>query len=300
MTKSKPNSWLFAYLGTGIVWGASFLFISMAIQSFSPVGVAFWRMALGAAPIAIVAIIKRLPWPKTPIVWFHLLIVSLCMNAIPSFLFSYAELHVSSALAGIINAATPITTVLVILIAFREEKPKPYLLTGLLVGFIGVIVVLGIWNGFGKTEPLAIGALILAVTLYGIGGPYARRYLTPLKLPIEVHVASQVGISAVLLAPIYLTGPLLVAPLTWQAFVGISCLGLIGTGIAYIWYYQVMAAAGSAIANSVTYLSPVVAVIAGASLLREQISWNQLLGGAVVILGAMIAHGRLNKVLGFK
>jgi drug/metabolite transporter (DMT)-like permease len=116
VTKAKPNSWLFPYLGTGIVWGASFLFISMSIQSLSPVGVAFWRMTLGAAPIAIVAVLKRLHWPKTAAVWLRLLVVSLCMNAIPSILFSYAEQHVSSALAGIINAATPITTVLVILI----------------------------------------------------------------------------------------------------------------------------------------------------------------------------------------
>ena len=219
------------------------------------------------------------------------------MNSIPSVLFAVAERSVSSAFAGIINAATPVFTLLMILLIFREEKPKPVVLVGLAVGLLGVFTVLEVWNGFGTNEPLAVLALVAAVGLYGIGGPFARRYVTPLRLEPPVQVTMQVGIAALMLAPFYLSGPLLTAPPTLPAVAGMLVLGILGTGYAYIWYYQIMATAGSAIANSVTYLSPVVAVIAGAALLGEQVTWYQLLGGAVVIAGAAISQGRFNPLL---
>lgn len=254
-------------------------------------------MALGALPMAALVIFGRHRLPREAHVWVKVGITSLCMNSIPSVLFAVAERSVSSAFAGIINAATPVFTLLMILLIFREEKPKPVVLVGLAVGLLGVFTVLEVWNGFGTNEPLAVLALVAAVGLYGIGGPFARRYVTPLRLEPPVQVTMQVGIAALMLAPFYLSGPLLTAPPTLPAVAGMLVLGILGTGYAYIWYYQIMATAGSAIANSVTYLSPVVAVIAGAALLGERVTWYQLLGGAVVIAGAAISQGRFNPLL---
>ena len=265
-----------------------------------PTGVGFWRMFFGALPLLIIALFKRQAWPRGLKNWLHLLVISLCMNALPSVLFAYAETQVSSALAGIMNAATPITTVLVILIAFRSEKPRRYLLVGLGICFIGVLVVLGVWNGFGTADAWAIGALALAVTLYGIGGPYARKYVSPMKLGAEMQVVAQTSIAAVLIAPFYFSGPLLIGPITWPAVLGILILGSVGTGIAYLWYYRLMNVAGSAIANSVTYLSPLVAVIAGSILLAEEITWFEIVGGFIVIFGAALSQGRLNKLFGIR
>jgi drug/metabolite transporter (DMT)-like permease len=218
------------------------------------------------------------------------------MSAIPGVLFAYAELHASSAFAGIMNGSTPIWTLLFILLFFRAEKPTPNVLIGLGVGLVGVLLVLQVWNGFGSNDPLAVGALTLAVLLYGIGGPYTRRYVSPLKLDSNVQVAMQVGLAAAMLAPFYLGpalfgAPLLKAPLTATAVIGMLILGVIGTGIAYVGYYALMNSAGSAVANSVTYLSPVVAVLAGAIVLGERLTWNELVGGAVVILGAVVSQG---------
>ncbi|MEN9753204.1 MAG: hypothetical protein RL670_895, partial [Actinomycetota bacterium] len=120
--------------------------------------------------------------------------------------------------------------------------------------------------------------------------------VSPLKLDSNVQVAMQVGLAAAMLAPFYLGpalfgAPLLKAPLTATAVIGMLILGVIGTGIAYVGYYALMNSAGSAVANSVTFLSPVVAVLAGAIVLGERLTWNELVGGAVVILGAVVSQG---------
>jgi drug/metabolite transporter (DMT)-like permease len=293
MSETKTN-WLGLYLAVGIIWGGSFLFIALGNQFLPPIGVGFWRLALGGIPLMAFALLKGLAFPKSRSAWFKIFVVSLCMNSIPSALFAYAERHVTSAFAGIMNAATPIATIIMILLVFREETPSTKVLFGLGVGLAGVLTVLAVWNGFGKNDPLAVAALVGAVSLYGIGGPFARRYVSPLKLDIKVQVPVQVLLGAATLAPFYLAAAPFTATPTWPAIFGMLALGVLGTGFAYIWYYRLMAIAGSAIANSVTYLSPVVAVLAGALVLREQVTWNQILGGVIVIFGAAISQGRFD------
>lgn len=297
MKSASSSSWLGKYLAVGTIWGGSFFFIALGNQMLTVFGVAFWRMALGAIPMAALMMLAGHRLPREPHIWVKVGITSLCMNSVPSVLFAVAEHNVSSAFAGIINAATPVFTLVMILLIFREEKPKPVVLLGLGIGLVGVLTVLEIWNGFGANDPLAVLTLLLAVGLYGIGGPFARRYVTPLKLEPKVQVTMQVGLAAAMLAPFYLSGPIFTATPSWPAVTAMLVLGVLGTGYAYIWYYQIMATAGSAIANSVTYLSPVVAVLAGSLLLGEQVTWNQLIGGAVVIGGAAISQGRLDRLL---
>ena len=296
MSKQRAN-WIWLYLLVGSVWGCSFLFIAIANQFLTPVGVSFWRLALGGLPLLAVALVKKLPFPKNRLVLFKIFLISICMNSVPSFLFAFAEQHVSSSLAGIMNATTPIATIIMILSIFREETPSTKVLWGLGVGLVGVMTVLAIWNGFGSNDPLSVLALIGAVTLYGIGGPYARRHISPLKLNTEVQVSVQVLIAAITMMPFYLAGPLFTAEVTPIRAGVMLVFGVLGTGYAYVWYYKLMNQAGSAIANSVTYLSPVVAVLVGASILGEHVTWNELVGGAIVILGAAVSQGRLDPVL---
>jgi drug/metabolite transporter (DMT)-like permease len=293
----QKTGWLGYYILVGTVWGFSFLFISQANQFLTPYGVSFWRLALGGLPILLLSLVQRRKLPTSLRAWGLLFVVSLFMNSIPSFLFSFAEQHVTSAFAGIMNATTPIATVAMILTVFREEKPSRKVLSGLAVGLIGVLIVLAVWNGFGSNDPLAVLALIGAVTLYGIGGPFARRYLSPLKLDPQVQVSVQVLLACITMVPFYVSGPLFTANPSMLQILELLIFGVLGTGFAYVWYYRLMALAGSAIANSVTYLSPVVAVLVGGLLLHEAITWNQILGGFIVILGAAISQGRLDGLL---
>ena len=293
MSQAKTTSWVYKFLFLGLIWRSSFLFIALGLETRGPTGIAFWRTFIGAITLLAVVLIGRIKFVRGWNAWFRIWIAGLFMSAIPAVLFGYAEQHVSSALASIINASTPIFTVIAILIAFRAEKPKREVLIGLTVGLLGVFVVLGIWNGFGANEPLAIGALILAVICYGIGSPFLRKYVEPLKIKPEAAVFGQVSTSAITLLPFYLFGGLTAGPITFNAVAAMLALGVFGTGLAYVMYYKLLAQVGSAIGSAVTYISPIVGVILGILLLGETISWNEPVGAAIVLLGAAVAQGRI-------
>jgi drug/metabolite transporter (DMT)-like permease len=280
------------YVVAGLIWGASFLFIELALTFLTPVGVAFGRTAFGALAMVVAMLVFRTKLPTSFEAWKRLTIAGLMMSSVPFVLFSYAQTEVTSALAAIINAVTPITTVIVILIAFRTEKLKPHVIIGIVVGLLGVLVVLGAWQGFGENNPLAIIAMLIAVVLYGIGTPYVRKYVTPLNLATEVSVFGQVGTAALTLLPIYLlTGPLVTAVPDFQSVAAIVTLGALGSGVAYLLFYKILDIVGSAIASSVTYITPIIAVLLGVWLLGEELHWYEPVGGLIVILGAAISQG---------
>ena len=280
------------YAVAGLIWGASFLFIELSLTFLTPVGVAFGRTAFGALAMVVAMLVFRTKLPTSWEAWKHLTIAGLMMSSIPFVLFSYAQTEVTSALAAIINAVTPITTVIVILIAFRTEKLKPHVIIGIVIGLLGVLVVLGAWQGFGENNPLAILAMLIAVFLYGIGTPYVRKYVTPLNLATEVSVFGQVGTAALTLLPVYLlTGPLITSVPDIQSVAAIVTLGALGSGVAYLLYYKILDIVGSAIASSVTYITPIIAVVLGVWLLGEELHWYEPVGGLIVILGAAISQG---------
>jgi drug/metabolite transporter (DMT)-like permease len=292
MTSTTKKPWVAMYSIAGLIWGASFLFIELSLTFLTPVGVALGRTAFGALAMLVVILIFRTKLPKTFRAWKHLTIAGIMMSSIPFVLFSYAQTQVTSALAAIINAVTPIATVIVILIAFRTEKLKPHVIIGIVIGLLGVLVVLGAWQGLGENNPLAIIAMLIAVFLYGIGTPYVRKYVTPLNLATEVSVFGQVGTAALTLLPIYLlSGQLITSIPNVQSIAAIVILGTLGSGVAYLLYYKTLDIVGSAIASSVTYLTPIMAVLLGVWLLGEQLHWYEPVGGLIVILGAAITQG---------
>jgi drug/metabolite transporter (DMT)-like permease len=291
---TKP--WVGMYLVAGLIWGGSFLFVEYALTALSPIGVAFWRTLFGALAMLVAIAIYGSKLPKSFEVWKRLTIAGLLMSSVPFSLFAYAQQHVSSALAGIINSITPIATVIVVLIAFRTEKVKAHVLWGLLIGLIGVLVVLGVWEGFGSNEPLAIIAMLVAVTCYGIGTPYVRNQIAPLNLPTEVSVFGQIGTAAVTLLPIYFfEESLFIGSISIEAVLSVIAIGALGSGVAYLLYYKVLSTVGSALASSVTYITPIIAVILGVLILREDLHWYEPVGGLVVILGAAISQGSILK-----
>ncbi len=293
MTQAKSTSWVFIYVVLGIIWGSSFLFTHVALEMLPPVGVVFWRLLLGAAALAVVIAIRK---SKPTTNWRHWLLMAgggAFMNALPFTLFAYAQQHVTSILASIINGATPIMTLLALLTIFRGEKLKLNVILGLLIGMGGVMIVLAVWQGFGENDPTAVLAMIAAVSCYGIGGPFIVRFLTPLKLPNEVMSIGQVGSASLIVLPFYLAGPALIGEVTLAGVASVVTLGAVGSGIAYILYYRIIKQVGSAIANSVTYMTPLVATVLGMILLGEQLHWYEPVGAVVVILGALISQGRL-------
>jgi len=289
------KSWLPAYLALGLVWGCSFIFIKLGLEFLTPFGVAFVRCALGAITLLIVVKLMKIDLPKEKNTWYKLWIVAMLLNVIPGILFAYAEMHVTSVLAGIINATTPLATLIVMLIAFREEKLKTEQVYGLLLGGLGVMVVLGVWQGIGDNQLTGVIALLIAVTCYGISFPYSKRNIIPLGLKPEAAATTQLIMAAITLLPFYLYDGISQDNYRPANIFAMLALGILGSGFAYIWNFSIIAAAGSSIASSVTYLTPVVAVLVGWLFLGEVIVWHEPAGALLVILGAAVSQGRFNR-----
>jgi len=289
----KSSGWIAPYIALGIVWGCSFIFIKLGLEFLTPFGVAFGRCALGALTLVLIARIQGSPFIRDKKLLLHLWIVAMLLNVIPGVLFALAETKVTSILAGIINAVTPLMTLVAILVVNREEKPKVFQYVGLLIGFTGVLIVLGAWQGLGDNPLWAILVLLVAVSCYGISFPYTRRFVMPYKLKSEAVVATQLTLAATTLLPFYLIDGIAKDEYRLGPVLGMLALGIFGSGFAYIWNFKVMELAGSAIASSVTYLTPLVAVIVGVIFLNEKVTWYEPVGALIVLCGAAIAQERI-------
>jgi len=293
VSKSKSQSWLGLYIALGIVWGCSFIFIKLGLEFLTPFGVAFGRCALGALALLIYLKIKGLSLVRDRKMIGHLWVVALLLNVIPGIFFAWAETEVTSILAGIINAVTPLMTLIAIIVVSRSEKPTRPQIVGLLVGFLGVLTVLGAWQGLGDNPLWAILILLGAVTCYGFSFPYSRRFILPAQLAPEVMAATQVTLGAITLLPLFLIDGIAKNEYRLGPVLAMVALGVFGSGFAYIWNFIIMRDAGSAIASSVTYVTPLVAVLVGFIFLNEIPHWYEPVGAAIVLLGAAIAQGRI-------
>jgi drug/metabolite transporter (DMT)-like permease len=293
VSKSKSQSWLGLYIALGIVWGCSFIFIKLGLEFLTPFGVAFGRCALGAMALLIYLKLKGLTLVRDRKMIGHLWVVSLLLNVIPGIFFAWAETEVTSILAGIINAVTPLMTLIAIMVVSRNEKPTRPQVVGLMLGFLGVLTVLGAWQGLGDNPLWAILILLAAVTCYGFSFPYSRRFILPAQLKPEVMAATQVTLGAITLLPLFLINGVAKSEFLLGPVLAMVALGVFGSGFAYIWNFTIMRDAGSAIASSVTYVTPLVAVLVGFIFLNEKLHWYEPAGAVIVLLGAAIAQGRI-------
>ncbi|MDE3083250.1 MAG: DMT family transporter [Acidobacteriota bacterium] len=297
MTSSAPAKWVPRYLATGLAWGCSFLFIKQSLTFLTPVGVAFSRWLLGALTLLTISRVRGVRLPSRGPVWIHLTVVALIFNVGPGVLFAFAETRSTSILAGLVNSLTPLTSLFFISVVFRDEPVTRVQILGMGVGLVGVVVLLGVWRGVGAISWVAVAALGLAVSLYGVTFPYIRRHLTPRELAPSSLASAQMILATIFLAPAFAVDGLNGHSPTTGSLASLLLLGAIGSGVAYMWNFEVIAAAGSATASTVTYLTPIVAILAGVIILREPLYWFEPVGGAIVLLGAAMGQGRLRRRL---
>lgn len=291
---APTRSWLPSYLLLALIWGGSFYFMKLGLLSLTPAGVALSRIVLGLLTLLVISAITRTRLaPRRA--WLPLFVAAALMTSVPWLLFAYGEQHISSALAGIINGATPLMTLVAILLVFPEERPTRQRIIGLAVGFGGVLVVMGIWQGLGAATWVGIIACTVAIACYGFSFPYVRRHLTggPNATSLApIALATGLMIMGTLQAiPMVAIGGFSQAPIGLSTVLGMLALGCLGSGLAYILNFRVISASDATTASTVTYLTPLVAVVAGAFLLDEHISWNQPVGGVLIVLGAATAQG---------
>ncbi|WP_223839440.1 DMT family transporter [Saccharopolyspora pogona] len=249
-----------------------------------------WRCLFGAVALWLVCAAQRVPVPHDPRTWGHAAVVALLLNAVPFTLFAYGETHVSSVLAGVWNATTPLTTLVFVLLLVPQEKPTARRMVGLLIGFGGALVVLGVWRGVGGGVLVGSLACLTATTCYGAGFAYTRRFFSGRAESATALTAVQLTCATTQLA---LAAAVVGSVPAWPgatAFGSLVLLGAVGTGLAFLLNMRVIRAAGSTIASTVTYLTPLWSTALGGVLLAEPVGWNTLLGGALVIAGVLFAR----------
>lgn len=293
METGDSKRWLPGFIALGVIWGSSFLFIKVGLESLTPVGVAFWRGVFGGITLLFLCVISKTGLPRKIKEWGHLTVVAFLLNSAPGFLFAYGETKVSSVLAGLLNATTPIMTMIVVLIAFRDQKITRDQIAGLVVGFAGICLIAGIFDGVYIHNWSGVGALLLATFCYGIAFPYSRRYISPLAYSSTALAAAQVTCSVLILSPVAFFSGTSHGPWTTKSLMAMLILGALGTGVAYILNFSNVKLAGSAIASTVTYITPVVATILGIGFLGETFKFSHLLGGILVLISAALVQGRI-------
>jgi drug/metabolite transporter (DMT)-like permease len=287
------------FVGMGLVWGASFLFMKVALDGTSPVQIVWTRLVLGALALGVVVLVSRSPMPRTRALWGHLAVLGVVGCAVPFSLFAWAEQHVASGVASIYNATTPLMTALMVTLAFRVERLTRERLAGVAVGLAGVVVISAPWQlaaGTGSSAEVAGQLACLGAALcYGITFAYLRRFVTPHRVPAVTTAFLQVGFGAVallLLTPWVVTSPVRATP----AVVGsLVVLGVAGTGLAYLWNINVLLRWGPTATSTVTYITPVVGVALGVLVLDERLGWHEPAGAVLVLLGILLAQGRLRR-----
>lgn len=278
----------------GLIWGASFLFMKVGLQGVGFGQVVWARLVFGALTLGVIAIVTRSRLPREPIVWLHFVVVAITYCVIPYLLFAWAEQYVSSSLASIYNAVTPITTAILATAAFRVERLNRDQVLGVLLGIVGVIVVVGPWQVAALTGSVwGQLACLGAVTCYGFSFGYIRRFISHRAMPATTIAVMNIGVAAaimVLLTPVLAWGPI---EFSWPVLLSLLALGALGTGVVYIWNMNVLRAWGPTATSGVTYVTPVVGVALGILILNEQLSWNEPAGALVVLAGILLTQQRV-------
>ena len=297
MTTSPPlKTWLPSWIFLTIVWGMSFYFIKISGSNLSPLQIAFGRVALGALTVLIILLIIKQKLPNTRKAWVRANIAGFLQHTAPFTLIAYGETQITSVLAGITNAATPLWTALFSMAFIPKDRISRNENLGVLTGFVGVLVLIGIWEGnSGENDLLGILAVVVATACYGGVVIYTRSKITELGFSPSSFIGAQLSASAIqllILCLIFTSVPTQISSSTWGA---ILFLGIFSTGLAFPLVYKIIRDVSSLAAATITYATPIVSTLAGVIFLSEGLHWYQPIGAALILVGVGLVQGiRLN------
>lgn len=281
----------FELLLLAALWGASFLFMRVAVPSFGAVPLAFVRVA-GAALLLVPLCLGRSARHSLRAHWRTVLLVGVCNSALPFLCFGQAALSLNAGVSSIFNATSPLFGT-IIAVAWLREPSTPARVAGLLVGFAGVVLLA--WRQVvatpaGDGAAAAVVLCLVGALLYGVSANITRHRLSAVP-PLAVAAGSQLAAAAVLAVPAWSTWPT-VQPSTHD-WLAMAALALLCTGVAYVLYFRLIAHVGPTNAIAVTYLIPAFALLWGWQVLDEHITPMMLFGCAVILLGTALATGVL-------
>ncbi|MGV9320990.1 DMT family transporter [Streptomyces sp. NPDC003660] len=275
-----------------LIWGFSFLLIKVGTGAYAPFQVTLGRLFFGTLVLAAAMAVKRERLPRGARTWAHLAVAAFFLNALPFSLFAFAELTIPSTLAGICNATSPLWGMAFSVIALSEDRPTRVRVAGLGVGFLGVLTVLGAWQGFHGLDARGTALALLASLSYPVGWIYVRRTLAGTGNSHLSMTGAQLLLATVQLAlvtPLFTSAP---ARFPVGPLLAVAALGALGTGVAMLVQYGLVAEVGPTTAQMVTYFVPVIATVAGVTILGESLRWTTPVGAVIVIVGAALTQVR--------
>ncbi|MFD3311477.1 DMT family transporter [Streptomyces sp. NPDC058694] len=291
----RTLDWRLRFAGLSLVWGFSFLLIKVGTNGYAPFQVTFGRLLFGTLVLAVAMAWKRDRLPREARTWGHLTVSALLLNALPFSLFAYSELTIPSTLAGICNATSPLWGMALSLVALSEDRPTRRRVAGLGLGFLGVLTVLGAWQGFHGLDAAGTTMALLASLSYPIGWIYIRRTLAGSSHSNLSLTGAQLLLATAQLAvvtPLFTTLP---THFPLIPLLAVIALGTLGTGLALLIQYGLVAEVGPTTAQMVTYFIPVIATAAGVAILGESLAWSTPVGAVIVLAGAALTQSRPTK-----
>jgi len=283
-----------------VIWGGSFLFVGVAGKELPPLIIVALRVLLAAVALQIVLRVMGPRLPRGRQAWATFFGMGLLNNVIPFSLIVWGQSHIASGLASILNATTPLFTVIVAHYFTTDEKLTGSRLGGVIVGFIGVAVMIGsaALAAF-NTNVLAQLAILGAALSYGFSGVFGRRFKT-LGIPPLAAATGQVTASSCMLLPVSLIvdKPWTLAMPSNATILSLLALALVSTAFAYLIFFRLLARVGATNAGLVTFLIPVSAILFGVLLLGETLEWRPMAGMALIAAGLMLIDGRPAAAIG--
>ncbi|MGO4570474.1 DMT family transporter [Microvirga sp. 2TAF3] len=278
-----------------IVWGGSFLFVGVAVKELPPLTIVALRVVMAAIVLRAVLAILRVPLPRERRVWAAFLGMGILNNAIPFTLIVWGQSHIASGLASILNATTPLFTVIVAHYLTADERLTGQRLIGVIVGFLGVAVMIGAaaFSAWDASVPAQVAVLGAALS-YAFAGVFGRRFKA-MGIPPLVTATGQVSASSALLLPLafIVDRPWTLSVPSAGTLISMAGLALVSTAFAYIIFFRLLARAGATNVGLVTFLIPISAIVFGTFLLGESLAPRHIAGMTLIGCGLILIDGRL-------
>lgn len=290
MTTMKPSEWGMLIL-LSIFWGGSFFFVEIALRDFQPFTLVFIRITIAAWVLLAVAFMRGLLLPSSLKTWAAYAVMGALNNAIPFSLIVWGQTHIDSGVASILNATTPIFTVLLAHLLTSDERLTKGKLIGVLVGFLGVFIMFKpelrdgfSWRGLGQV------AVLGAAVSYSFAGIFGKRFK---NMSPVVNSAGMLFCSSILMFPLaMLDGAFWLLRPSLESLSAVLAMALISTVMAYLLYFRILATAGATNVLLVTFLIPISALLLGVGILGEVIQVMEYFGMVFIFLGLMLIDGR--------
>jgi drug/metabolite transporter (DMT)-like permease len=275
-----------------LIWGSSYPLIKVSGEGLNPGQLVLARLALGTLFLLAVGAAGGVRLPRPGAAWLHLTVAAILGMVAPFLLLAWGEQRTSAAMAGMLTGATPVLTLVLATVQLRSERATARRIVGLLLGFVGLLVVIGPWQGAGGTLGGDAACLAVAV-VYAAQAVYVRKFLSDGSIAPMASAAAQTLVAMLLQAALLPALGWRTPSFTWSVSSSILLLGVCGSGVGYVLYYRLIADIGATGASSVNYVVPFLSLIISAVVLGETIAWYVPVGGVLIVVSILVGENQL-------